>query len=303
LKKKRHFKRYLLVISILGFSSLVEESRKKVRSLFKVIDSLEVHNHRFFNTVVNADKIIIYNNDEPMNESDHRYFVMYACEFVQRLIYKTLKFNVYYRAILTYGEFEHYTMQNIEPMWGRAYNFAIQKLQEIECLGLFIDRRIKKHNYVFVTRPYDPEIDFLYLNQSLDRLEYDFEHGDVNIQYKYNETDRYHSLEDDIRYLKQIHHLMLDSYDPLVRSVFLATWQFFKLQYKRVLAVVEYQDFDLERLVDFEGTMDTILFNVLFHREISEIEEEEFERGMKDGTFGLFDPPLDDDSSDDSSSD
>src|SRR6266446_8306921 len=106
--------RYLLYIDVLGFKDMVKSSPSKVSQLYKTIDSLNVHRNKVFRTIVFSDTILVYNVVEPLNRFDHASLVMYSCEYFQDLLYKTVESNVHFRAVLRYGEFDHYHLQHIE---------------------------------------------------------------------------------------------------------------------------------------------------------------------------------------------
>ena len=99
-------KKYLLYIDILGFADLVKNDKEKVRKLYQVINSLNVHTHKAFSTLVFSDTILVYNKDDPNSPDDHRYISMYSIEFAQDLCYSLIGQDIYFRAIIDYDEFE-----------------------------------------------------------------------------------------------------------------------------------------------------------------------------------------------------
>ena len=80
--------KYLLYLDILGFSQLVEHSPKTIREIYKIIDSLNVHTHDVFHTIVFSDTILVYNKVAPGSRDDHEYLVMNSIEFAQDLLYR-----------------------------------------------------------------------------------------------------------------------------------------------------------------------------------------------------------------------
>jgi len=110
--------KFLLYIDILGFSDLIN-SEKGTRDLYKIIDSLNVHSHDVFQTIVFSDTIVVYNKEPVEDRKTAEYVVCYATEFAEDLHYRLIGKNIYFRAMLTYGEFEHYTLRNIECFFGK----------------------------------------------------------------------------------------------------------------------------------------------------------------------------------------
>lgn len=162
--------KYLLYIDILGFSDMVKNGYEKITKLFDYVNSLNVHSHGAFHTVVFSDTILIFNKSEPVNTHDNEYLVMYACEFVQDLMCRSVDLEIQFRAILTYGEFFYERLSNIEAYHGTALINSYMKEREINGMGLFIDNRILQYNTIFKTIPFDTDLHFVYLMQSLERL-------------------------------------------------------------------------------------------------------------------------------------
>ena len=69
--------RFLLYIDILGFTEMVAKDPRKVARVYSILDTLKVHKHNSFTTIVFSDTILVYNNDAPTNDYDRKYHVMY----------------------------------------------------------------------------------------------------------------------------------------------------------------------------------------------------------------------------------
>jgi len=162
--------KYLLYIDILGFSDLVRKNPKKIDNIYNVINSLNVHRHHAFKTIVFSDTILVYNLEEPKTPHDHSYLVMYAIEFAQDLWFRTVGKEVFFRGILRYGTFNHYDLSNISAYYGNALIDSYIKEKDLNCCGLFIDKSCQKYNDIFPMERYDQDISFVYINQSLERL-------------------------------------------------------------------------------------------------------------------------------------
>lgn len=78
-------RRFLLYIDFLGFSDLVAENPKRIDMIYQIINSLNVHAHEAFKTIVFSDTVLVYNSELASSERNKKYLVMYACEFVQDL--------------------------------------------------------------------------------------------------------------------------------------------------------------------------------------------------------------------------
>lgn len=237
--------KYLLYIDILGFSNLVKEKPSEIEKLYEILNSLVVHKHDAFKTIVFSDTILVYNKYEPFDKEDHNTIVMYSCEFVQELTYYLADKNIYFRAILTYGEFKHYNLKNVECFYGSSLIDAYTKEKEINAMGLFIDKRINLHNRIFPTTEYDKELEFVFVLQSLQWLN-DFAEGELPLPESYMitlENGDYWAIKYELKLLSNIYTNSIKDPDVKVRSKSLQTYQLYKNRYKKILTTFEFKGF------------------------------------------------------------
>ncbi len=240
--RENSLNKYLLYIDILGFSDLVRTNPSKIDKIYKVINSLNVHRHHAFKTIVFSDTILVYNLDEPRNAHDHRYLVMFAIEFAQDLWFRTVGQEVFFRGILRYGPFDHYDLSNITAFYGNALIDSYIKEKDLSCCGLFIDKSCHMYNDIFPTVRYDEDISFVYFNQSLERLKTNTDNY-LDALSVLDSTEDYWSILWDLRYLRDIYRLMMNHKDARVRGKYLTTWHFYRLRYRNVLDALEISDF------------------------------------------------------------
>lgn len=112
--------KYLLYIDILGFSDLVKDTPEQIECIYGVIDSLNVHRHDVFNTIVFSDTILVYNRVDAKTKEDHEYIVWYSIEFAEDLHHRLIGQDIYFRAVLVYGTFTHRKLKNVECFFGNA---------------------------------------------------------------------------------------------------------------------------------------------------------------------------------------
>ncbi len=240
--------RYLLLIDILGFSDLVRDQPQFVPKLYASINDLNVHRHDAFRTAVFSDTILVFSSVEPSTSDDHQYFVMYACEFAQDLMYRTIAKDVYFRAVLTYGAFDHLKLEHLDAFYGTALIDAYRKERSVQCIGLFIDEFCRQRNRFFPTARYDHSLSFVYLNSSLERL-YDLLGEQLPVdRFFLEQTDDLWSIVSDVRMLERIHHHMTTQPRPKVRAKYQAAWQFFVSRYAHTLRKLEDSDFRLSTI-------------------------------------------------------
>ncbi|MDC9580068.1 hypothetical protein PSI15_00475 [Xenorhabdus sp. PR6a] len=163
--------RFFLYLDILGFTELVRQGSEKIDDLYEVIASLNVHNHDIFKVIVFSDTIVVYNVDGGDTPEDARYLIMFMCEFVRDLMYRLMKREVYFRAIITYGDFTHYEINGTPCFYGNALIDAYHSEKELKAIGLFIDKKISHHCEIFKYREFNENYDFVYVTQCLDDIE------------------------------------------------------------------------------------------------------------------------------------
>lgn len=243
-------KKYLLYIDILGFSDLVKTDPEKVEQIYKTIDSLNVHKHGAFKTIIFSDTILVYNIMDPVSVHDHEYLVMFLCEFVQDLLYKTITKNIYFRATLMYGEFRHYNLVNTECFYGKCLVDSYNKEKDIVSMGLYIHDDCNKYNEIFPTLQYDAGFSFVFLNQDLERLSKLYG-GRLPIdKVILTETGDFMRIVWDVELLKNVYNLMINHPSGKVRSKYLVYWQFYKMRYKEFIDVMENSNFNLKMLCE-----------------------------------------------------
>ena len=223
--------KYFLYIDILGFSELVKKGADSIEGLYRKIDALNAHKHDSFKTIVFSDTILIYNNYEPIHKHDHDYAVMFLCEFVQDLIYHLANDDIHFRAILTYGEFKHYSLKNMEAYYGKALVDSYYKEQDIIGMGLFIDKNIASH-CIFNKVHYDKDLDFVTMLQGMDRIKLNYQ-GDLPTTDKdlIEDTDEYWASFLELKYLENIRNHSLNHPVNKVRGKFLQTYSLYKQLY------------------------------------------------------------------------
>jgi hypothetical protein len=237
--------KFLLYIDILGFSNLIEKNSHLVRNLYNLIDNLNAHNHDAFKVIVFSDTILIYNIEEALNINEAKYYVMFLVEFAQNLFYQFAGKRFFFRAVLTYGEFEHNNPQKVERFWGKALVTAYQMEKQIDSTGLFIDKYCNKYNYFF-SEPFNENLSFIYYTQSLEELILDW-NGDLPIQAEYLiDSDIVPHLIKELVFLRDVFTIMRKHEDPKVRSKMLTTWDFYKRRYSKILTQLELADFDFK---------------------------------------------------------
>jgi len=229
-----------LYIDILGFSKMTNNSPNKIEQVFQILDSIKVHRHFAFKTIVFSDTILVFNEDDSRSDD---YYVTYLCEFVQDLFYRTIYLNVFFRAVITKGEFKYQKLNNIESYYGKALVDCYNKEKELKAIGLFIDKSFSKEVVTFNTINYDSDFNFIILNQSLDFLN-SISNGQLPIDHEhFEETDMLGRIDEDLLFFREIEYLKENHPKESVKLKYKNTYKLYRNQYPELFKTFEEQGF------------------------------------------------------------
>ncbi len=239
--------KFLLYIDILGFSELIK-SEERTRDLYKIIDSLNVHQHDVFQTIVFSDTILVYNKKPPFDKEAAEYIVWYATEFAEDLHFRLIGKDLYFRAMLTYGAFEDYHLKNTECFFGQALVDAYNSEKNVPVTGLLIDDGCHQYLRFFESERFDDNWHFVYLERTFKQLR-EMAYGDLPIHRDiFCEGESVPYLLWALKYIRNIHAQMRHNPSPNIRTKFLTTWDFYHRRYASILDVLLIHDFSPEPL-------------------------------------------------------
>lgn len=233
----------LLYIDILGFSELVENHPRKIRDLYEIVASLNVHKHPAFRTIVFSDTILVYNMDGGDSRPDSAYLVMFLCEFAKDLQGRLTGHGIVFRAVLVRGKFEHYELNGVPCFYGPALVSAYHAEKKIQAVGLFIEKPLVPDCDIFKTIEFDDQFDFVFVTQSLETAEYHLEGRYPMDRYELEETELMYFLGPEIIYLRQVYEGRAHT-DVGVSAKYAKSWSLFKSRYPKTTAALEEASFD-----------------------------------------------------------
>lgn len=221
--------RYLLYLDVLGFEHLVAESPERVDALLRVVDQLNAHQHPNFRSIVFSDTLLVYNTDDARNEDDDRYLVMYLIEFAMDLHSRLVGSEIFFRAVIRCGQFNHAKLENIDAFYGSALIEAYRYEKGIPCTGLFLDNFTAERNAYYPMVRYDSDYQYVLL---VEQLRYLLDPGMdvwpiVEGKLLLSDCDRDWRVENGIAYLSEVHRNMRSHRDLRVRGKFLGTWDLY----------------------------------------------------------------------------
>jgi hypothetical protein len=133
--------RYFLYLDILGFTDLVKKrSDRVIHDLYEVIASVNANKHDAFKVVVFSDTVVVYNVNGGDTPRDSSYLIMFMCEFIKDLMHRLTGRGIYFRALITKGDFTHYELNGMPCFFGNALVDAYYAEKELKAIGLFMHK-------------------------------------------------------------------------------------------------------------------------------------------------------------------
>src|SRR6267154_5554684 len=114
-----HYK-YLLYVDLLGFSDLVQRKPEFIPILYHAIASANLQKVGDFEAILFSDTLVVYNLYPPRSANDRMFTVMFLCEFCQDLFYRLSAIDVFFRAIILAGDFQHYNLGRASCFFGTS---------------------------------------------------------------------------------------------------------------------------------------------------------------------------------------
>jgi len=263
-------KRAFLYVDILGFENLVVTNSPKIKRIFEILDQLGSHKHDHYfslQTIVFSDTVLIFNSNDTENKDVHLY-VTYLVEYAQELFYKLASINVYFRGILTFGQFDFSQLKNIQAYYGYALIETYKKEKKIEGFGLFANKCISNKIVVFDKIEASEDFYFVVLCQSLKNL-YSMTNGilptDINIL---TDTDDCYRLDEDLRFLREIEYLMKNHPIEKVKEKYRKVYDIYKNEFPLFFEKFESEGFYPFTInEDYSGNINP--FDLISQRELS----------------------------------
>lgn len=228
--------RYFLYLDILGFSELVKRQRENtITDLYEVIASLNANRHNAFKVVVFSDTVVVYNVNGGDTPDDSSYLIMFLCEFVKDLMHRLTGRGIYFRAVITYGDFTHYELNGIPCFFGNALVDAYNSEKELKAIGLFIHKRISQYCDIFRCREFNENYNFVYVTQALNDIEFWGSDGYPLPTELIEATDSKWEIYPEIFHVASMLSGSQNSgYPESVRSKYAASWDMYCAQFPNI---------------------------------------------------------------------
>ena len=238
--------RFLLYIDILGFTDMTRKDGRKVARTYAILDKLNAHRDQSFKTIVFSDTILIYNPKGATSDREREDYVWYLTEAAEHLYSMLVGQDIWFRAILIAGEFNHYHLNHVECFYGNALVDAHLAEKRLPMTGMVVHDSCLPFFRYFRHERFTDEHSFVYLSRPLELLN-GFS-GDVYPVVDSIVEDVAPTAPEGVRYLADLYRLMRNHAEPTVRAKALTTWDFYARRYPGLIATLVANDFSLAAL-------------------------------------------------------
>ena len=92
----------------------------KIERIFSIIDGANIHEDANYRTIIFSDTILAYNKYTSLSPKSKEIEFMYLVEFAQDLRRRLTGEDVFFRAIITEGQFRAKQLENFQSYYGKA---------------------------------------------------------------------------------------------------------------------------------------------------------------------------------------
>lgn len=240
--------RFLLYIDILGFSEMVSNEPRKVVRVYEILDTLNVHGRDDFKVIAFSDTVLIYNHAPATSDSERAQCVQTLVDFACDLHHRLVGQDIFFRAVLVKGDFEHYKRKHVERFFGGALLTAYHAEKGIPSLGLFITDECTAFGLRHPVIQFSQSLSFVFLCEGLQALStLAPKKWPINLRGSPGEDFAPHAPWD-VRFLKDIHTQMRMHSSPAVRTKYLTAWDFYHQRYPDALDALVRENFSITAL-------------------------------------------------------
>ncbi len=235
--------KYLLYIDILGFSALVRKRPEVIPALYHIVATANMQKHGDFRTIVFSDTIVVYNACQ-LDGENQGFIVMFLCEFCQDLFYRLSAIDVFFRAVITQGEFEHFELGKSSCFYGAGLIEVYRREKQIKSVGTFLDSRLLSLNSTFETVFHSQDLQFVLLAPQISQLAELSWEGVPHVDFDRIPGSDALLLKREIKILEKMYMTMAQDRDPEVRSKHSVAWHYYLQRYGTIMARLVREKFD-----------------------------------------------------------
>ncbi|WCL50791.1 hypothetical protein [Leptospira sp. GIMC2001] len=234
-----------LYMDILGFKDMIK-NKSKIKRLYKILDSAFIHKDRNFRTIVFSDTLLAFNIYDDLKNDKKKIELMYLIELTQNIFNKFIGENIYFRAIITEGEFIFENLEHFHAYYGNALIDTHKNEKELKGIGLYLDKKLRIYNRFFRYFDIPGLYDFIYLTNNCCRL-FPYEKKLVKNNYiddkgiyplpeiLISSTSAEYLLYPEFKHFKDIFDQIKKQRNIEIRKKYIYTWELYKLAYPALI--------------------------------------------------------------------
>ena len=255
-------KTLFLYIDILGFTEMIKDA-SAVKKVFRILNAASLHRDSNFQSIVFSDTVVAYHRNPNLSPESKANELMFLIELTQDLQLRLIGKGVFFRAIITEGEFYHEKMTNMDAFYGQALVTTYHAEKRIVGHGLYLDVNLRSFNHVFCARPFSSDYDFVYLTQH------------CTIEFRapgkwtfpipanfFTSRGLEYLIYPEWLHFAEVYRCMDNHQDPGVRAKHLVVWRMYELQYPSLIR--------------------HLVANNMNHRTISDLDWDKVEKHFRD---------------------
>ena len=251
-----------LYIDILGFSELIK-NKADVDLLFQIVDQARIHSDSKYKAIVFSDTIIAYNKNTNYSREAKEIEVMFLIELTQDIFSRLIGRDIYFRAIITEGEFSHNKLNNLEAYYGTALVNAYNAEKSLSGTGLFLDKKLRELNRVFRFKEFSKQFDYIFLthvcsgitswlSRNVDENEEpDFKNYPLPADLLVDQGLEY-LVYPELVHFSEIYKNMNNHPEPKVREKHLTTWNMYTQAYPGLTRSLVKYNFDPNGMAELD---------------------------------------------------
>lgn len=235
-----------MYLDFLGFTELIKDESRAM-DLFRIIDDLNAHKDANYKVIAFSDTLLIYNSLNPSDEWYKKVELMYLIEFAQDLLAQLIEKDIYFKAVITEGEFCHNRLKNIDAYFGPALVDTHKVEKDLKGTGLYLDSKLRGFNAFFNYVDCGEGYDYVLLTQQLAGLRMYMDELPLDKKIIIDQVLGF-GVYQECQFLKKVYNLMLNHPVEKVRVKYKFTWDMYSKFHSMIMNALIDSEFNMNAL-------------------------------------------------------
>jgi len=140
---------------------------EKVEALFEILNECDIHSDSNYKTIVFSDTLLAYNLHSDLSPDSKVTEVMFLIELVHDIAHRLTGLDIFFRAVITEGEFKHTQLTNFDSYFGQALVATHDLESKLPGFGLYLTDEIDLLNKYYPSTPCGSNLHFSFLAYDL----------------------------------------------------------------------------------------------------------------------------------------